>query len=103
MTQNKVKSPKWEECITQTEIQDVSDGQKTTAIGTIEIGMVVNSLYKNIKVFTEVENILENKSIEGNISRIDSDNGETVGDLSLGDKVFISFKYICGINKDTSP
>ena len=103
MTQNKIKSPKWEECITQTEIQDVSNGQKTTSIDTIEIGMVVNSLYKNIKVFTEIENILENKAIEGRVSRIYSVNGETVGDLSLGDKVYIPFKYICGINKDTNP
>ncbi len=96
-----VKSPKWDKCIMEegVEIQDASKGQERPDWFHLEIGMAVCSRYKGILVFTKIESVLENR-IKGNITRIDSEGGEAVGDLSLGNKVLIPFEYICSRIKE---
>ncbi len=102
---SQVKNPKWDKCRTENagEIQDVSKDQEIIPFDHLEIGMSVDSLYKGILVFTKIESILEKQGIRGNIKRIDSEDGETVGDLSLENKVFIPFEYICHKYKDIKP
>ncbi len=102
---SQVKNPKWDKCRTEGagEIQDVSKGQEIIPFGHLEIGMSVDSLYKGICVFTKIESILEKQGIRGNITRIDTEDGETIGDLSLGNKVFVPFEYICHTDKDIKP
>jgi len=92
---SKIKKPTWDQCKTNSLLQDVSQGQKKVTSRHLEIGMTVDSLYKGINVGTKVETLLENKGIEGTLIRIDSPDGETVNDLALGDKVFVPLKYIC--------
>lgn len=92
---SKIKKPHWDQCKTDSLLQDVSHGQKKITIRHLEIDMSVDSLYKGINVCTKVETILKDKGIEGTLIRIDSPDGETVDDLALGDKVFVPLEYIC--------
>ena len=92
----KIKKPNWDQCKkTDGLIQDVSHGQKLITIRHLEIGMTVDSLYEGVSVCTKIETLLTDKGIEGTLIRIDSPDGETVGDLALGDKVFVPLEYIC--------
>lgn len=55
------------------------------------IGMSINTFYKGVEATTKVNKIL---NVKGCIFRIGNNNEQTVGDLSIGDKVFIPSQYI---------
>lgn len=82
---NDIKKPKWDRQINHTAAGSYGPN---TVMDRIDIGMTAKAQYKSVDVSIKITKVINKHDIEGTIINIFSKT-ETVGDLSVGDPVFV--------------
>jgi len=86
---NKVKKPKWDKPIHPGSAGTYGNGTIIPPNSYIDAGMTAYAKHQSVEVVIKINKAINKHDTEGTIIKINSAT-ETVGDLAIGDHVFIN-------------